>query len=135
MSQNDLGQIYAATIVAVRRGCSHTPKRRRHELRASRAIVIPLVEVWAEIVPLEVREDVTDEKRLQTRPLQTREAASIVNRGEQRAGGSEQVVKDTLRGVIYRLDIRDSSIKVYLKIRNMTLRTPDAFERSTPLSG
>src|SRR6266496_1843692 len=60
--KDDLCQIDAAAIVTIRRGRTYTPKRRGQKLCSQGTVVIALVEGRSQIVPLEIREDVSDEK-------------------------------------------------------------------------
>src|SRR5262249_59829073 len=63
MSQDHFHQVYAAPVVAVRRGAAYAPKRQRHKPRAQRAVIIALVKIRPQVVALEIGEDVLDQER------------------------------------------------------------------------
>lgn len=80
MTQDHRRQILAAAVMAVIRTRADTPKWRRQEVSPDRSIEIDFVEVWTQVVPLEVGEDVSHDKASEIRPL-----ASASTRGQIRA--------------------------------------------------
>jgi len=62
MAQNHVIESHAAAVMAVRAGRTDTPQWPRHEHRLRRAIVVSLVETWANIVPLKVSEDIANQE-------------------------------------------------------------------------
>ena len=100
-----LAQVDAAPIVAIRRRRAHAPERYCQELLLQCPIEVPFPEVRAQVVALEVGEDVFDEEGLQGRPLQVREGAGVIGFDEQRGGGREQVVENPPLNVEDRLDV------------------------------
>src|SRR5918993_1297630 len=57
VAQDHVFEGHATTVVPVRPGAAHSPERGGQELRPERAVEVPLVEVRAEVMALEVGED------------------------------------------------------------------------------
>ena len=112
VAQDHLVEIDAAAVVPVRRRGAHAPQRLVMNSRPDRAVVVALVEVRAEVVALEVGEDVPHDERLQCRQLCSvgYPVPSSVRR-EQRRRGREQAVEDAALGGSYtRLDVGDAPV-------------------------
>src|SRR4029453_19260302 len=91
--EDDLRQIDAAPVVTECPLCPNSPERPRQELLLQGPIPVALVEVGAQVVALEVREDVLDQERLELRFLQRRKPASVVHRIEKRRRRRKEVVQ------------------------------------------
>ena len=125
MTLDHFTQIHAPSIMAVRGSRANTPQRHCQKLLLQRPVEVPLPEVRAEVVTLEVGEDVPDEEGLQRWPLQVREGAGIVGFDEQRRCRREQVVENPPLDVKDRLNVRHTPVSVDLQIGNVAVRTPD----------
>ena len=77
---------------------AHAPERPRQELLLQRAVPVAFVEVRAQIVTLEIRENVLDEKGLRLRHLERRIAASIGDEAKERSRRGIQAVEDPAIG-------------------------------------
>src|SRR5438552_533082 len=134
VAQDDLGEVDAAAVVSIRPGAPDAPQRRRQELCPNRPVVVPLVKVRAEIVALEVREDVLDQERLQGWTLQRRELGPVVDGREEGRGRREQPVEDAAYGIEGGFDVGDASVAIDLQIRLVAARAANVHEDAAPVA-
>src|SRR4029077_457003 len=64
VTENDVVQSHAATVVTVRSGASDTPQRPGEKLCLKCSVPVALVEIRSQIVALEIRENVFDDERI-----------------------------------------------------------------------
>src|SRR2546428_3526910 len=128
VTQDHLHEIDAATVMTVRRSGADAPQRRRHKLRPQRSVVVPLMKVWAEIMALEIGEDVLDEKGAELRRLQSGKSAVVIRLIKERGGGGEEIVEDAVGRIVNSLDICDAAVAVDLQIGDVTLRASNLAE-------
>src|SRR5688500_6296972 len=90
-----------------------------------RAVEVPLVELRAEVVALEVRENVAYEERLSQRELQRREARAVLDLAVEGRGGGKQAVEAAGGRVVAGLDIRHPPVVLQGEIREVALGAAD----------
>src|SRR5438093_7315820 len=112
MAQDDVVQRNATSVMTIRSGRTYSPQRTSKKRGLDRSIPVALVEVLAQVVAFEVREDVLDVKRISQGQLQVRVPAAIVHVLIESGGGGEHAVENaiSLRRVIDRLDVGHTTV-------------------------
>ena len=134
MAENHFRQIDAPAVVAMPGNTAHAPECPREELSLKAAVVVALMEVRTQIVTLEVGKDILNQKGLEERRFQGREATAVVHETGQRRRGGKETIEDPAGGIEDRLHVRHAAILIDLKIRHMALRAADLREELLPLA-
>ena len=64
MSQDDIAEIDATSVVSVRSRCADSPQRFRHEFFRQRAVEVSFPEIRTEIVPFKIGKNIVHDKSL-----------------------------------------------------------------------
>src|SRR4030095_11353655 len=129
VSQDDLGQVDAPSVVPESCLRANAPERPGQELLLQGGVPIALVEVRPQIMALEVREDVPDQKRSALRPLHRRMAAAVRDPVERRGRVYEVPVKIPPSLVVGGLDAGHAAVVIDSQIRDVAGRATDLGER------
>src|SRR5207244_799041 len=121
MAQDDVVQRNATSVMTIGSGRTYSPQRTSKERGLERSIPVALVEVLAQVVAFEVREDVLDQERISQGQLQVRVPAAIVHVLIEGGGGGEHTVEDAigLSRVIHRLHVGHTTVVVNGQVRNV----------------
>src|SRR5438105_3956559 len=130
MAQDDVVQPNATAVMTIGSGRTYSPQRTSKERSLERSIPVALVEVLAQVVAFEVREDVLDQERISQGQLQIREPAAIVHVLIESGGGGEHTVEDaiSLSRVVHRLYVGHATVVVDSQIRNVAGRAANLGE-------